>query len=120
MCLLTLYLVPVSPTWISISSTTYQCPTPSANTPVGDLWTVDANVLDTYFVYTIVGGANSSLFNIYGNTLVLVTAGQQGDNLQVDVQSTDPEGFSFVRSLVISESLVVLTFSVLYSRTTCI
>lgn len=72
---------------------------------------MDANS-DEYFVYAIVGGSNSTMFDISGNQLILRPAGQVGRGFVVNIQSTDHEGLTVVQSFTINDGLCALSFFV--------
>ena len=77
-------------------------PSSTANLVFGTLSGVDINSDET-FVYSIVGGANSTLFNIAGSSLRLSNAGQRGNNLEVIVRVTDHGGLTYSATFSVSE-----------------
>ena len=77
-------------------------PTSSANVVVGVLVAEDIGS-DEVLVYSIIGGANSTLFNIAGSSLRLSSAGQRGNNLEVNVRVTDHGGLTYNATFSVSE-----------------
>lgn len=81
-------------------------PTSSPNTIVGILSAFDENV-DDELTFSIVGGANATLFNIFENALLrLSNAGQTGSHLEVIVRVADTTGLSSNATFLVSESCV--------------
>ena len=86
------------PTDVTLSSNTVAADA-AANTEIGTLSTTDAE--DSGFNYTIIGG-DTDEFKMDGNKLMVATPLTQGDtHYSIDVQVTDADGNTFVKTLVI-------------------
>jgi hypothetical protein len=99
---------PVNPTGIGLTSASVAENLP-AGTVVGTLSTIDPNPEDTTFTYTFVTGTGSTdngRFEIVGNQLRTREAFnfEARTSYSVLVQTTDPTGRSFQRSITISVS----------------
>lgn len=107
------------PSGLLLDASTYQPPTTVANTRVGALTAVDANVGDL-FVFTIVGGADAGRFDIIDtNVLVLTAVGTVGTSFAVTLRVTDASGAFLDQLFSIHDGLRVVPFCVSSSYLRC-